>query len=650
MTLPVPNLDDRRFQDLVDDAKRLVMKRCPEWTDHNVSDPGVTLIETFAFMTDQLLYRLNRVPDRLYVKFLELVGVRLIPPTAARVPVTFWLAAPASAVVQVTAGTRVATGRTETVESVLFTTTESLAIVPSRVTSVKTCASDASTYVEHLDELRRRQSFAAFSPVPQPDDALLIGLPEAVPRCAVQLTISCRIEGVGVDPTHPPLSWEAWTGSSWEPCEVSTDETGGLNREGVVVLHVPASHQTEIMGEQRAGWLRAVVAPVRAGQPAYSATPVISGITASTVGGTVEAQHAELVEHEVLGESEGVPGQSFPVSRTPVLPDLDEVVVEVSGEDGWQRWSMVGSFAESAPDDRHFHLDAVSGVVSFGPVVREQDGTLRQYGAVPARNAQVRIRRYYTGGGVRGNVRAGAISTLKTSIPFVDSVENRYPARGGVDGESLEQAKLRGPMVLRTRSRAVTAEDYEVICAETAPELARIRCLPPDPVEGSYGPIRILLVPSVSADRGRVRLEDLLPPTSITQRLADRLNEVRVIGTSIALEPPTYRGVTVVARIIGTPDANADRVQENALNALYSLLNPVTGGTDGKGWPFGRPVHQGQVYAALQAVPGVALVEDVQLFGANPVTGERGGSTSKLELEPHSLVFSYEHQVRVEVP
>ena len=79
MPLPVPNLDDRRFQDLVDDAKRLVQRRCPEWTDHNVSDPGVTLIETFAFMVDQLLYRLNRVPDRHYLKFLDLIGVTPVP-------------------------------------------------------------------------------------------------------------------------------------------------------------------------------------------------------------------------------------------------------------------------------------------------------------------------------------------------------------------------------------------------------------------------------------------------------------------------------------------------------------------------------------------------------------------------------------------
>ena len=89
MVLPSPNLDDRRFQDLVDEAKRLVQQRCPDWTDHNVSDPGVTMIELFATMVDQLLYRLNRVPDRNYVKFLDLIGVRLLPPTAAEADVTF---------------------------------------------------------------------------------------------------------------------------------------------------------------------------------------------------------------------------------------------------------------------------------------------------------------------------------------------------------------------------------------------------------------------------------------------------------------------------------------------------------------------------------------------------------------------------------
>ncbi len=79
-----------------------------------MSDPGVTLIETFAFMVDQLLYRLNRVPDRNYVKFLDLLGVRLFPPSAARAPVTFWLSAPAdTSVVRIPAGSEVATVRTK---------------------------------------------------------------------------------------------------------------------------------------------------------------------------------------------------------------------------------------------------------------------------------------------------------------------------------------------------------------------------------------------------------------------------------------------------------------------------------------------------------------------------------------------------------
>ena len=83
--LPVPNLDDRTFQGLVDDARRLVHRRCPEWSDHNISDPGITLIETFAMMVDQLIYRLNRFPDRNYIKFLELLGLELRAPERPRV-------------------------------------------------------------------------------------------------------------------------------------------------------------------------------------------------------------------------------------------------------------------------------------------------------------------------------------------------------------------------------------------------------------------------------------------------------------------------------------------------------------------------------------------------------------------------------------
>src|SRR5215470_15241151 len=107
--MEIPNLDDRRYQDLVDDAVRLARDRLPEWSASSATDPGVVLIEAFAWMTDQLLYRLNRVPDRLYLKFLELIGVKLIPPTSARTVVSFWVGEGASATVRIPVGTRVST-------------------------------------------------------------------------------------------------------------------------------------------------------------------------------------------------------------------------------------------------------------------------------------------------------------------------------------------------------------------------------------------------------------------------------------------------------------------------------------------------------------------------------------------------------------
>src|ERR1700676_1014442 len=180
MALPAPNLDDRRFQDLVDDAKRLVQQRCPEWTDHNVSDPGVTLIETFAYMVDQLVYRLNRVPDKLYLKFLELLGVRLFPPTSAQADVTFWLSAPREETLRVAASTEVTTPRGSFSDTVVsFSTIRDLDIIFSSLARVISTI-DGETYTDHTEQIGF-SGFFCFDRPPKPGDALLIGLSEPVP-------------------------------------------------------------------------------------------------------------------------------------------------------------------------------------------------------------------------------------------------------------------------------------------------------------------------------------------------------------------------------------------------------------------------------------------------------------------------------------
>jgi predicted phage baseplate assembly protein len=647
MTLPVPNLDDRRFQDLVDEAKRMVQQRCPEWTDHNVSDPGVTLIETFAWMTDQLVYRLNRVPDRLYVKFLELIGVRLFPPTAARAPLTFWLAAPAELAQRIPVNTKAATIRTETEKAIVFSTAEDLDLVPCSLASTATQAAGSDDRIDRTEQLQRGGKFAAFGSVPKADDSLVIGLSDAVPRCAIRIRMRCTIEGVGVDPKDPPLVWEAWDGEVWHACEVEGDDTGGLNRDGDVVLHIAREHAVALLDGRRGGWLRARVVPSAGGQPSYTASPQIHAIEAATVGGTVDGVNAEIVTEELLGISDGTAGQRFAVRQAPVLAGMGAPVLECSSDDGWEPWSEMPDFAASGPEDAVFVLDAAVGEVQLAPAVRQPDGSMRRYGRVPAKGEQLRIRSYATGGGRGGNVSRGAISVMKSSIPYVARVENREAARGGVDGEELDNAKQRGPIQLRTRARAVTTEDFEQLSREAAPEVARVRCLAAG--EGlEAGSVRILVVPSAAEDRGRIRFEQLIPGEETLRTIASRLESSRLVGTRVLVEPPLYQGVTIVARLRSRPRASVSRVEAAALDALFNLLNPVSGGPDGHGWPFGRPVQAGEIFSILQGVPDVELVQDVRIFGADPTTGARGQATQRLDVAPNSLVFSYEHQVRVE--
>jgi predicted phage baseplate assembly protein len=644
--LPSPNLDDRRFQDLVDDAKRMVSQYCPEWTDHNVSDPGVTLIETFAFMVDQLFYRLNRVPDRLYVAFLELLGVTLHPPTAASAELLLWLSAPQPDVVVIPQGTEASTRRTEEDEAVVFATTRELTVPPRRLAHVMTQVS-GGVPVPRTEFVRGDGDFACFATPPVPGDGLLLGLNDQAPSCAVVLRFECEVKGVGVNPRNPPLVWEAWDGARWETCELEADGTGGLNRPGDVVIHLPDTHAASLLGGVRAGWLRCRVVDPAQGYPPYSASPTVRSASAFTIGGSVPAVHAETIFDEVIGMSEGVPGQSFALGRHPVVPGGEAFVIEIASGSGWDSWTEVDSFAGCGPDDRVIAIDRTAGIVRFPPAVREPDGSLHRYGAVPPAGSPVRVPRYRTGGGPKGNVAARALSVLRSSIPFVNSVENRRAAHGGVAAETIEQAKERGPLALRTRDRAITAEDYEQLAKRAAPDIARVRCIPaigPDEAGG----VRVLVVPAAVPDKEqRLTFEDLVPDEETLSEVASYLDTRRPVGARVLVEPPYYRGVTVVAQLTARPRVSREALKRDALRALYGYFDPIRGGPDGDGWPFGRPVQAGEVHAVLQRLAGTEIVDEVLVFAADPITGRRGEPLQRVELERNALVFSFEHRVRV---
>jgi len=150
MPLPVPNLDDRTFDQLVEEARALIAARCPDWTDLSPGDPGIMLLELFAFLTDTMLYRLNRLPEKAYVAFLNLIGVRLDPPAAARVELTFSISRASTAPLDIPRGTTVTVERTGGTEPAPVFVTEAAVTIPPGQTEASVTAYHCETVEAEL--------------------------------------------------------------------------------------------------------------------------------------------------------------------------------------------------------------------------------------------------------------------------------------------------------------------------------------------------------------------------------------------------------------------------------------------------------------------------------------------------------------------
>jgi predicted phage baseplate assembly protein len=655
MALQTPNLDDRKFQDIVSEARSKIPLYCPKWTDYNLSDPGITLIEIFAWMVDMLLYRLNRVPDKNYIKFMELIGIQLEPPKPATVNITFRLSAPQPEPVIIPVGVEVATVQTEFQEAVVFTTKQELNIlVPNLAYAMVT--PDDTTFEDILAELKNPdRETLVFEEVPQENNALYLGYSEDLGAHTLLLDMQSTIEGIGVDPRNPPRIWEYWDGyqERWLPVRLDSDTTGGLNTNGQIIFDIPITGAMREVDGKHACWIRCRATKPQPKQSPYHSSPKIRSIISNSIGGTVPAWHASIVRNEVLGRSDGTAGQKFQLLNVPVLPreSGEALEVETENEGEFEPWQEVSDFAHSEADAPHFACDSVSGEIQLGPLIRHPSGEERQYGKVPPVGRLIRFTSYRQGGGVVGNVGEGTITVLQSSIPYVTSVTNFEAAKGGTDAETIESAKLRAPHVLRANTRAVTAEDYELLALEASPEVARAKCISSgDGANGQSTPpgvVRLLLVPSLSDNNGYIPVEELELPRLVREKVQLYLDERRLLATQLEIASPEYIPVAVAVQVRAKKHSVHEQIAADVERRLYQYLNPICGGADGDGWPFGRSLSLPEVYTALQGINRVDYIEDVSIFPVDITTGERQEATTKIDISPQSLICSHKHEVTV---
>lgn len=649
-------LDDRSHAELVAEARRRVATLCPELSVNGGPDPTVTLIELFSWMSELAIERLGRVPDKLHVALLELLGIQLQGPAPARTDVRMRLSAPAAEAVEIRAGTEVATLRTATQESIVFATTDPLRIEPLRPAAyavqrdgaVKEIGvADGVAYPTGPDQI-------PFSRSPAPGDALYLGFEAPLGRLLVRVSMEASMaRGAGVRPEDPPLRWEVSEGAgAWREVEVLKDLTGGFNYgSGTVEVQCPARSGIEPLAGRRLHWLRCRIAETTrvSGEPAvYTQPPEIYQITAAAIGALIGAEHSVPEAEEVLGVSDGMPGQVFVTRFTPVLALADGETLEVETADGkWESWEARDSFAGSGPDDRHFILDRVHGRVRLGPELHIPGAGVSRHGAIPPKGAVVRMRRYRHGGGAAGNVAADRLTVLRSAIPGVASVTNPRPALGGVDPQSLPAARERSALQIRTRHRAVTAEDYEFLATEATPRVARALA-----VAGDGAGVALRILPRVDPADRRLTLQELTPDEELLEEVDRYLAARKLVGTPVQLLPMRFRGVSVVVNLEVAPRADVQRIETGVRESLYRYLNPLIGGDAAGsrgGWPPGRSLNQGELYSIMHAFDGVDAVKILRLYEMNLVTGEQGTKPlgRQVVLERDELIASGEHIVRV---
>lgn len=656
MPLSTPNLDDLRFQqNLVDEARKRIIRYCPEWTEYNVSDPGITIIELFAWMTELLAYRLNRVPEKNYLSFLYLLGFQRRPASSARTDLTFWLSTPLPISADETQDVVVPVGlevRTNTGEpdEVIFSTDRELRITPPVQTQLLKEGQPNRNYLARLG----LEIFYPFNQQrPRSGDAFYLGFDAKKDLSGHILQFSFTTEpteAVGIRREDPPWVWECSTGNGmWQEVNPSNfrgerDTTGGLNNpQGSLVLYLPLQARPDLVYGREAYWVRCRLEQRSAGQGMYTESPRVTSINVKSLGASVPATHARVVRKEQLGKSNGEPGQQFKLLNAPVL-ELAEgetlMVEEFQGfESGGQGeyiqkpWQLVKDFSNSTPYDRHFTLDAAGGLVQLGPAVRQPDGVVRQYGRIPESGRSLVFRSYRYGGGARGNLPPNSLLTMMSTIAYIARVTNLTRAEGGMDQESMDEVQLRAQRELQAQNRAVTAQDYEQFVLSFSRSVARVKCLAPG-IENDNcqtGQVKVLIVPSVANALQAGDLTMLQLNNEFVKGLTRHLDQYRLLTTTLQISEPEYIGVKVVAELVISDFSSSDVVLDRVNRTLKNMLNPLppypmsepVNGVGGdipliepgwNGWPWGRDLFIAEVHALLQRVPGVKYVLDVKVF------------------------------------
>ncbi|MFV8131983.1 hypothetical protein [Streptomyces syringium] len=689
--VPVPVLDDVRFQQLVDAAKRALPQRAPEWTDHNVSDPGVTLIEACAERTDQLLYRVNRMTGRQRSALLRLMGIMPLPASPARITVAFTRTDGTTGRRDIPAGTEVTT---EGEQPVVLATTAPLTLAENQSTGVVEALERLVPVAEVLgtsDGLpggrfaTRHRPWRSGTPVAEPPFG---------PRLTVRVgdtvwpTVRTFAEAGPEDPVH----W--WDDASCEvvlgplvPAEGGPEPHGKVPTQGTrisaeyhvyrgrkgslplgtpltVVSHAGLSataHGVLAPAEDAEDWRQALE---RAG---LGLAPLRRAVTA--------ADHEQIIDEHVTGLAR--------VRVTTLTRPTDSRVPTALTQPPRPAGILACAVAARDPvravhyfDDGGATAPLPLSLGGFLGVPREPDGG----DAVPQPVAEAKCldavirtgesepRLWFYGTQCLWDGQDASPQDISSAFPglpedFSSALDDVAVLADPDSADAYELFFFKGETFYH---RAYTAADRAFVpqadsrgvrslISEAFPGLSPQCQVSPDAVVVIGGvfffikgtrtepalwrreddPLHVLLVPVFEGDPAQAPPGDAFDvPPDVLDSVVGVVEASRLLGERLRVGTPRYHhfGIAATVRPWSSAAADQERARRAAERALRRFFHPTAGGPDGRGWPWGRRVHTGDVFTVLEAVPEVRGTTDVSLFVDD-------GAVSSVEVSDGGLVL-----------
>jgi predicted phage baseplate assembly protein len=599
----LPNLDDRTFEQIRDELLQRIPRYTQEWTDWNESDPGVTLVELFAWLAESIGYRLNQAPERSLLTFLDVLGIEPLAARPARTDLTFKVRPGVTAPITIAARTAVASSLQTDDGPIAFETERGLELMPLSLQSLQV-AGLADVQLFTIEDTGTPQ-FRPFGLEPQVGNAFYLGFgPGDVPvELPQQLTLLFDPQAQGTTPpTNARLQWEYRTSvtvDSWSPLETYADGTRSLTRRGYVQLAGPRNSVAvpEVGKESRPlHWLRCRLA---GGGYVAGHAPVIDLLRYNTV----EAVSLSSVTDEVAGQSSGRAHQLVRLRHGSVAAGSVEVRTAPppgdGGTSGGETWRVVRDLIESGPDDRDVSVDLRTGEVSFG------DG---QHGQLPLAGFDILVS-YRYGGAELANVPRDSVTQLPTVPPGVESVTNQRQAQGGMDEESRESLRRSAASRLRGDERAVTADDYRRLARDVGgvADASAVEKLNPDyPGVDLPGSVTVVVLPDASEPRA-------LASPELLDAVREALEPARTIAAELFVRSVAYVVIDVQVVVDVDPYASFGDVSAQVHRQIEAALDPRPPADDPSVTRFGQDFFPTGLFGVIQEVDDVRAVPLLQI-------------------------------------